>query len=85
MSDEVFAEHLNAIDENYRQMPLGIHVPTYDSAVKDAPTRPGNGRPEQYSKAASEKALKICKDAVQAGKQLDYAAVLADVKAGKIA
>ena len=82
MSDAQFTEHLEDIDANYRPIPDGeLYVP-YDSD-RYAPDKPGNGR-EAFSKAHSDRALKLCEAAAVAGKPTDYESVLAEIKAGKL-
>lgn len=88
MSDELFAEKLDDIRENYSRAPDGISLPVFDFAApaNDKQTIGRDGRPEvsHYSKASSDRAFAICCDLKAQGKDANYEAVLEAVHAGKM-
>jgi len=85
MSDEQFAAHLEMIDTNYREIPLGAPLPTFDLPAAHAPSRPGaKAEREKYSKEVRDRALVIGKQRAMAGEDVDYQQILNDVAAGKL-
>lgn len=88
MNDEQFSEHLQAIEENYRQIPLDASLPTFtrqaQQAADSAPNRPGAGAErERYSKEQSDTARAWCERRAIAGKDYDYGAALEALRTGK--
>ena len=84
MSDEQFAAHLETIEQNYREIPLGVPVPSFDLPAAHAPGRPGaKADREKYSKEVRDRALQIGKQRAMKGEDVDYQTILEEVAAGK--
>jgi type IV secretory pathway VirB10-like protein len=84
MSDEQFAAHLETIEQNYREIPLGVPVPSFDLPAAHAPGRPGaKADREKYFKEVRDRALQIGKQRAMKGEDVDYQTILEEVAAGK--
>lgn len=88
MNDEQFADHLRVIEQNYKQIPLGVQLPTFtreaQRAADTAPTRIGGGAArEHYSKESSDQARAWCERRALAGKPHDYETALKTIREGK--
>jgi len=73
MSGEQFNEHLQAMEENYRPLPIGgilpTHLPQTNAAAATAPGVPGHGaNREHYSKERAAETLHVCERLVESGK-----------------
>lgn len=85
MTNEQFAAHLDTIEANYREVPIGMAVPTFDLPAAHSPSRPGaKAEREKYSKEVRDRALTIGKQRAMAGENVDYQQILNDVAAGKL-
>lgn len=62
---------------------MGVFLPTPGDAAPGQ-SAPGGPTRELYSKANADRAMAICNAEIRAGRQPDYARVLADVQAGKV-
>lgn len=80
---EQFENNVGWLLEHAQRVPLNV-MPPSSEPQKAPPLRQSAAGPEQYSKAHSDRATRIVLERRSAGQEVDYGAVLADVKAGKL-